>query len=165
MENLGQICKTRYNFNVVFEKNPTMPWGFIWNGFYTKFVEEFFKKLTFLIINSKHIFYIRHHKFDCNNWLFCVTFFRCLMFEWTFCDKTFIKTMAPKASKHKAANGYTLPNKIPEGTILTTITKKKFRLGKSIGKFFALISCQCKHKCIVKLGYNLLYWTINICLL
>jgi len=43
--------------------------------------------------------------------------------------------MPPKASKRKAANGYKLPDHIPEGTIISGIGKnpKQFRLGKSIG--------------------------------
>lgn len=41
--------------------------------------------------------------------------------------------MPPKASKRKAANGYKLPDHIPEGTIVTGTNKKQFRLGKSIG--------------------------------
>merc|ERR1712156_913526 len=45
------------------------------------------------------------------------------------------KKMPPKASKRKAANGYKLPDHIPEGTIISGIGKnpKQFRLGKSIG--------------------------------
>ena len=45
--------------------------------------------------------------------------------------------MPPKAAgvKRKAANGYKMPEKLTEGTILTTITKKQFRIGKSIGKY------------------------------
>ncbi len=43
--------------------------------------------------------------------------------------------MAPKASKNKEEDEYKLPDKIPEGTILTTIAKKQFRVGKSIGKY------------------------------
>ena len=42
--------------------------------------------------------------------------------------------MAPKALKNNTTNGCILPDKIPEGTILTTVTKKKYRLGKLIGK-------------------------------
>lgn len=42
--------------------------------------------------------------------------------------------MPPKAStKRKAANGYRLPDPLPEGLIITAITKKSWRLGKSIG--------------------------------
>lgn len=42
--------------------------------------------------------------------------------------------MPPKASKNrKAANGYRLPDALPEGEILTGLTKKSWRLGKSIG--------------------------------
>ena len=44
--------------------------------------------------------------------------------------------MPPKASKKKvAANGYKLPDPIPEGTIVNGLGKKdqKFRMGKSIG--------------------------------
>ena len=43
------------------------------------------------------------------------------------------ENMPPKASKRKAANGYKLPDPIPEGTIITGTNKKQFRLGKSIG--------------------------------
>jgi len=41
--------------------------------------------------------------------------------------------MPPKASKRKAANGYKLPEPIPNGTIITGTNKKQFRIGKSIG--------------------------------
>lgn len=41
--------------------------------------------------------------------------------------------MPPKSLKRKAANGYKMPEKIPEGTLLTTLSKKQFRVGKSIG--------------------------------
>ena len=42
--------------------------------------------------------------------------------------------MPPKTSKRKAANGYKLPDHIPEGTIVNGLSKKQqFRLGKSIG--------------------------------
>ena len=41
--------------------------------------------------------------------------------------------MPPKASKRKAANGYKLPDHLPEGLIVTSTSKKSFRLGKSIG--------------------------------
>ena len=47
--------------------------------------------------------------------------------------------MAPKASKNKTEDEYKLPDKIPEGTILTTIAKKQLRVGKSIGKQLAMI--------------------------
>ena len=47
--------------------------------------------------------------------------------------------MAPKASKNKTEDEYKLPDKIPEGTILTTIAKKQLRVGKSIGKQQAMI--------------------------
>ena len=41
--------------------------------------------------------------------------------------------MPPKASKRKAANGYKLPDPMPNGLVVTSTTKKSFRLGKSIG--------------------------------
>ena len=41
--------------------------------------------------------------------------------------------MPPKVSKRKAANGYKLPDPLPEGLVITAINKKQFRLGKSIG--------------------------------
>lgn len=41
--------------------------------------------------------------------------------------------MPPKSSKRKAANGYKLPDPLPEGLILTGTNKKSWRLGKSIG--------------------------------
>ena len=42
--------------------------------------------------------------------------------------------MPPKASKRKAANGYRMADPMPEGTVVTNITKtKQWRLGKSIG--------------------------------
>jgi hypothetical protein len=45
--------------------------------------------------------------------------------------------MPPKAAvKRKAANGYKMPEKLAEGTVLTTIGKKQFRIGKSIGWHF-----------------------------
>ena len=50
--------------------------------------------------------------------------------------------MAPKASKNKTEDEYKLPDKIPEGTILTTIAKKQLRVGKSIGKQLAMIPCK-----------------------
>ena len=44
------------------------------------------------------------------------------------------KSAASKPSKRKAANGYRLPDPLPEGEIITGITKQKsWRLGKSIG--------------------------------
>jgi hypothetical protein len=48
--------------------------------------------------------------------------------------------MPPKvAAKKKTANGYKMPEKLTEGTILTTIRNMKFRTGKSIGKFKILL--------------------------
>jgi hypothetical protein len=48
--------------------------------------------------------------------------------------------MPPKtAPKRKAANGYKMPEKLAEGTILTTISKKQFRIGKSIGNQFITV--------------------------
>jgi hypothetical protein len=42
--------------------------------------------------------------------------------------------MPPKAGvKRKAANGYKMPEKLDEGIILTSLNKKQFRIGKSIG--------------------------------
>ncbi|CAL4069548.1 unnamed protein product [Meganyctiphanes norvegica] len=36
-------------------------------------------------------------------------------------------------SRHRGANGFKLPDPIPEGEVLTDMTKKKWKLGKSIG--------------------------------
>ena len=41
--------------------------------------------------------------------------------------------MPPKASKRKAANGYKLPDPLPQGLVVHGNHKKSFRLGKSIG--------------------------------
>jgi hypothetical protein len=47
------------------------------------------------------------------------------------------EAMPPKSSmKRKAANGYKMPEKMPEGTVLTSLNKKQFRIGKSVGQFF-----------------------------
>jgi hypothetical protein len=51
--------------------------------------------------------------------------------------------MPPKvAAKKKTANGYKMPEKLTEGTILPTLMNMKFRTGKSIGKvyFFTMLS-------------------------
>ena len=44
--------------------------------------------------------------------------------------------MPPKGkAPRKAANGYRLPDPLPQGEIIESVhTKKKWRLGKSIGK-------------------------------
>ena len=47
---------------------------------------------------------------------------------------SFRNKMPPKAGvKRKAANGYKMPEKLDEGTVLTSLHKKQFRVGKSIG--------------------------------
>ena len=45
--------------------------------------------------------------------------------------------MPPKVGvNRKAANGYLMPEKLNEGTILTALNKKQFKIGKSIGGSF-----------------------------
>lgn len=40
----------------------------------------------------------------------------------------------PKALRKKTANGYKMPDPLPNGEVLQDIFKKKWRLGNSIGK-------------------------------
>jgi len=49
----------------------------------------------------------------------------------------------PKPAKRKATAMYQMPEKITEGTILTTLSKKQFRVGKAIGQSDSKNSYRC----------------------